>query len=201
MDFYHSTTFKSRQLIIKENNLRKTEYDFPHYLDVIFNYYDSNKKIDFLPDVIQGQRQVPYLGDGVYCFDNKQAALNYNEETFITIHCDKPNILDVDEPEFKLALYEFFAQKLMDVVKEKFYDEDMKQGYAYLSEYLLNKLYDIEDCSSATKFPYEDFALMLFLYFTFEKHNEIPDVLCKNFPENPYLYYNIVNTNIIKEIS
>lgn len=196
MEFYHSTTEEARKSILANSYINPTKFDFSSYLDRVLPTLSEDSK---LPKMLIGQRSVPYLLEGIYCFNVIEGARTYRESgSVITLSCDTPSeMLDVNDPNFLMRLDDFFNDELMKIIELKIFDKEYVNYYRILKEIILDYLYDIDNTDR--DFP-QIYAIMLFLFYNFKQEN-VPDVLFKQFPEFPYPYYVINNISLVKQVS
>ncbi|WDT64699.1 hypothetical protein NV391_06785 [Companilactobacillus crustorum] len=195
MLFYHSTSSKNKNKIIKSSMIVPTKFDITKYLDVILPNFDGTLKV---PEIVKGQRMVPYLGEGVYCFDNYNSAASYqvNNDVVTIEYDDKCEKIDLDNPIFLIKLDNYLNEEFDDELNKKFLDEDVKLGYKVLKNTILYYIYDEKNFEKV--FP-QMFAIIIFLLYDF-RNKEEPDVFFRKFSVCDSPYFVIKNERKIESL-
>jgi hypothetical protein len=203
VDFFHKTCEKSCDEIVQSQHIKPTCFAVEEYLDSVLPCLDGSFKF---PQFVHGMRQIVYLGNGVYCFDNQIAAYKYGNEQ---IECPKVvkvnysddySLTDFDSPEVLLKLDNIFSDGfLTKISKRVFDDEDLVKSYKILTKRVLEYLHKIE--IEEKEFP-QMFTIIIFLLEQFANvpSNESPDVIKKKFSEYDFPYFVIRNTEKIKRL-
>ncbi|MFT8633621.1 MAG: hypothetical protein ABF741_12075, partial [Liquorilactobacillus ghanensis] len=106
--FFHSTTVEGYNSIKRTGIINPTEFEVSQYLDEVLP--DISCLSSPLPTYVFNMRSIPYLGNGIYCFNCKEGAREYqNDSKIICIdYDDEYKCLDFDEPEILLKLDSIF---------------------------------------------------------------------------------------------
>lgn len=124
MKFYHSTTKKNLECIVKSQNVFPSEFDLSSYLmqhleSGWFAKEDFQQSDSRMPDTyIEGddEKKLFWLGNGVYCFTeiDLQEAIDYNDnhDAILVIKinpevCNEFNVFNMDSKKNRAILQEF----------------------------------------------------------------------------------------------
>lgn len=196
--FFHSTTVEGYDYIKKEKNINPTEFDVSQYLDEIFPNISS---LSFhFPQYVFNMRAIPYLGSGIYCFDSKKGAEEYQDDSKVICIAYDNNYqcLDFDSPEILLKLDDIFRGDFLKYIRRKVFDKETLVAYKFLivrvENFLLNS-------SEEEKFP-QMYCIILFLLCTFYKKGIFVnyDIVKKKFLGIKYTYYTIAKCEKIRKI-
>lgn len=133
MELYHSTTQK--QKILSEKKIRKnTSFRYLEYLKHLLDHVTESTSTESLSWNYPGsKRQAPFMGNGIYCFDNVQSALSYQTKSeVIKIQCSTDcEVLDLDKYQDIMNLFKSIedAEK---VLVDKIKDKDAVKGWQSL---------------------------------------------------------------------
>lgn len=183
-------------MILKAGQIRATKFDFSDYLEKVLPSVDT---VPNLPAQVLGQRAVPYLGEGIYCFNQIEGAIAYpNGTSVVTItYSQTNNSVDVDDPKFLLNLEEFLSNEFMNsLTKGRFYDAETVENYRILKENVLNLLYEDDSSRNCPQV----YAIALFLFY-WAQRLDYPDILYKKFPECKYTYYLLKKLELVENVS
>lgn len=106
MYFYHNTPKPTE--ILKRQKIKLRKFDYSKYLSYVISYTSADDIVaGNLPTSYPKCRcQIPYMGNGIYCFEKKIDASNYQNGSVITIICkDDIAIINLDDPR---TLYETY---------------------------------------------------------------------------------------------
>lgn len=199
MEFYHSTTEEARNAILKNNKIQITHYDMLKYIDAVLPELKAGVKIK-LPSSIRGMRSVPYLGEGIYCFNDIEGANEYTPEhdAVVKIECADKEILNLDANDFLEKLYYFLRFEFDEFLESKWFTDETIAQYQVLKKQAINYVLDLDD-GYAEEIP-EMYAVFLFLIFDLQQ-KKCPDIVVKKFEEFEYPYFAIKNEKIIEKVS
>ncbi|MDT7016188.1 hypothetical protein [Latilactobacillus curvatus] len=199
MEFYHSTTEEARDAILKNNKIQITHYNMVNYIDAVLPELKAGGKIK-LPSSIRGMRSVPYLGEGIYCFDDLEGADEYTPEhdAVVKIECTDKEILNLDATDFLEKLFYFLKFEFDEFLESKWFSDETKAEYKVLKKQAINYVLDLDD-GDAEEIP-EMNAVFLFLIFDLQQ-KRCPDIVVKKFEEFEYPYFAIKNEKIIEKVS
>ncbi|MGX7329796.1 hypothetical protein ACWOEC_10825 [Enterococcus bulliens] len=207
MELYHSTNKKEK--IIEENKLKVNKtFNYRKYLEYVLSIVKQfeNKPEKLVGNYPGSRTQSPFMGQGIYCFDNYEDAINYQSQSqVVTIDFDNVSIiLDLDDPMVLLdvlAALEEVDRKIDSEIKE----EDIKYKWHLLCEILIASLYEEFENSQ----PAVGLILKVFDWFKVN-FNSSPDLIVRSFYDkiasdssddiSKNKYYLIKNSNKIKSI-
>lgn len=201
MDFFHKTNLTNFKKIVKNQYISVTHFETSEYLDCIFPSLDSKHSLPRFAKPTM--REIIYLGDGVYCFDNQFAAYKYeigaeHPRVVKVKYSDEFRLVDFDSPEVLLQLDDYlsddFLQKIGEAVID---DEELIDRYKMLLAKVQIYLHNMD--KEEEKFP----AMFTIILFLLEHFGKIPtkrkaDIVKKKFSEFKYPYFVIRNTEKIK---
>jgi len=165
LKLYHSTTQQAAEKIVKLQSIYPTKFNFEGYMDVVLDNIDIYPDYYDLPTRVQGMRQVPFLGNGIYCFDNPKSATEYiiDGSVIILDITEMTSELDIDAPETQLFLMDFLDVGFKRYIIQRMFDEELKLSYELLRRKLINFL--IFD--KGTKAESVCYAIIIFLLVNF----------------------------------
>lgn len=197
MDLYHSSKEKDYIKIIESQNFKiKRKFKYSKYVDHLIDTITIYKNPHNLPGDYPGSYvQAPFMGHGIYCFNNLEDAEQYQSNgkvLKITIKEDTSS-LNMDDED---VLYSFVTmlkscrEKIIRDIK----DEETKKNYLLLVELIAACLYeDFENSQPAV-------AIILFFYESLLE-NKLPDLIIRTFSKSPSPYYLLKNNKVILKIS
>lgn len=189
LELYHSTTQK--EIIIAQNKLKKnTRFKYIKYLEyMLSSTYLMKDHNDFIGYYPGGRTQAPFMGIGIYCFDNIIAASSYQScGEFIQITYSDDNIfLNLDDPETILNIF-LLLEEALKSIESKITDKDAVYGWKALLEILIDcVMNEFENCQ-----PSVGLILFVLNYLDFL---ETPDLIARNFSIKSTLEEDTTNLN------
>lgn len=142
MDFFHNTFTKNK--ILTSKKIKPTQYNYTRYINHILNtiFRDINGEIK-IPETYPGApRQAPFMGNGIYCFDNFSDCEKYQSGSVLTIEYeDSYNELDLDSVQKKLEIFKLLENEAVSVINN-FSDVDDKNAWFLLLEIVRTSFYN-----------------------------------------------------------
>lgn len=172
---YHSTRVKSK--IISENKLKiNTSFNYTKYLEHLLTVsYKMEEPIQIVGSYPGAPRQAPFMGHGIYCYDNYLDAEKHQSKSEVLIinYSEIYSELDLDS---HLQLKDLM-EKLLDIAEndiEKLPDNNSKSGWRSLIYLLIVCVYkEFEQCQVSV-------GIILFILTYFKKINKY-DVVNRSF--------------------
>lgn len=207
MELYHSTNKKEK--IIEENKIKVNKtFNYEKYLEHVLSIVKQfeNKPEKLVGNYPGSRIQAPFMGQGIYCFDNYDDAITYQSQSqVVTIEFDDLSIiLDLDDPMVLLAVLAALEEvdgKIDSEIKE----EDINYKWHLLCEILKASLYEEFKNSQ----PAVGLILKVFDWFKVN-FDSSPDLITRSFYAKIAIgssgnitknkYYLIKNSNKIKSI-
>lgn len=200
MNLYHSTTDKNK--IIEKNKLRvNTRFDYRKYLIYLLeNHFLMQKPRDLRGSYPSSKVQAPFMGRGIYCFDNKEDALSYQSMSQVVHiqYSDEYDLFDLDN-ELKMVELLRKLETASDHLEDKIINKEALTGWKALLEFLkLCIIEEFEECEPAVG--------LIFYVINYLLSNDYPDLLAKTFDNQVQAdkinnkYYVIINTGKIEKI-
>lgn len=202
MDFFHSTSKKNADKILAQGHIDPTQYNFPYFMDKLLdniNAYDSY--IDF-PNRWLGVPEIPWLGNGVYCFKFLDEAQAYTPNSaIIKIEVCTPLEFDFDSPEDLMMIANYLQNEFKEDLQNKFFDDEVVNAYLMVGTFLLDFIMVGMDDSSKSQCVC--LSIILFILVTIRKKPFKPDVVSYKFKLDDVVgkYYTIRKQEIIKGLT
>ncbi|MDG4971393.1 hypothetical protein [Lactococcus lactis] len=189
MHLYHSTPNKEDIIKNKKINVNK-KFNYTKYLEYILVNSHWMKTPDQLPgNYTKFGGSAPFMGHGIYCFDNEKDALDYQANSeVVDIHyqndCSK---MDLDD-EMVLLSISNYLDELEYKFKEECTDKEVLPGWLHLIALLKLCLYDEFKTSEPAV------GLILFILCFYKKINR-SDLLIRSF----YVKIGLVDEEVNKK--
>lgn len=189
MHLYHSTPNKEDIIKNKKINVNK-KFNYTKYLEYILVNSHWMKTPDQLPgNYTKFGGSAPFMGHGIYCFDNEKDALDYQANSeVVDIHyqndCSK---MDLDD-EMVLLSISNYLDELEYKFKEECTDKEALPGWLHLIALLKLCLYDEFKTSEPAV------GLILFILCFYKKINR-SDLLIRSF----YVKIGLVDEEVNKK--
>lgn len=109
--FYHNSY--CRDSIIKTQKVIRRKFDYNKYVSwVLENLVEADIKNNRIPINYPGvQSQAPLMGNGLYCFEHKDAAKHYANGKIVVINYETDyTVLDLDDKVTKLNIWTTLVQ-------------------------------------------------------------------------------------------
>lgn len=139
LQLFHNS--QNKDGLLKSKQFRKPVFNYVLYMDHLIEviHKDTNNNI-YIPNIYNEQKiQPPYMGVGIYCFDNYQFALEYDSVGQVVEVQYKPpyDYLDLDNPEDQLMILSVLDSG-EEKIKELFKQKDEQQSALLLLELVKN---------------------------------------------------------------
>lgn len=204
MRLYHSTL--NSEEIIKKNQIKpNTSFNYINYVNHILDNSSILKAGELMGKYPGSRTQAPFMGNGVYCFNDVEKAKIYQSNAeVVIIDCEPTDIYDFDDPEWLFGTFNYLnnevTEKITNLYKE---NESMKFGWLTLVEFLIRCIQQ--------NFKKNEPALGIVIFILNEfMRKERPDLIINTFYDTIELskgneievkYFLIKNTNKITGLS
>lgn len=191
MELFHSTKSPNKFSDVKNLKFKKNKkFNYSKYIEYLIEEADL-QVANFPGSYPRAPRQCYFLGEGLYCFDELEAARNYQTNaTIIKLNLKEDiEILDLND----LAVLEMLDEYLTimtEFINEKFINEpEIKKQYIIIIKILKRNL-----VANFTEIPITA-SIVLYFYFEFATTlkyvSNIPDVIKCSFRvnTNSEIYY------------
>ena len=201
MDLYHSTTQKHN--ILNKGTIKvNRRFNYLEYLKhALRSIYLMNEPIELIDSYPGSQTHAPFMGNGIYCFDTLNAALNYqsNAQAVHIVYSNEHNYFDFYDEQNLLDTL-FLLEEIRDhSIDSQISDHDARDSWKLLIEFLIACLIaEFKQCQPAV-------GLLLFV-LNYMKKMDSPDLISRTFyhPEKNDIhhdkYYLIANAEKIVEL-
>lgn len=144
VSYYHSTTKTRKAEILRKQSVKFSAFDINKYLNRLLQTVTRNDKLEDIPVSYPGApRLAPYMGNGLYCFDNYEEAESYQSTStneVVTVNMvEKFSKYDFDTLQVKLEIYSLLNNELQDFVKT--IDDEDRLPWTAIIELLKQALY------------------------------------------------------------
>lgn len=174
LELFHNS--RDKEGLLKSGQFRKPIFNYINYMNYLMDtiHIDSNNKVCIPNGYIEQQIQPPYMGVGIYCFDNYEYALAYNVagEVVQVLYKEPFNHLDLENPTDQLKII-----NALDQGEEKIkmlFKEENDQAAALL-------LLELAKTAFMTNFEKSEPIIGIMLFILYE-HVKITkhDIVSKN---------------------
>ncbi|MFW3589729.1 hypothetical protein [Vagococcus fluvialis] len=143
MNFYHSTYKKNK--ILKDKKIKNQRFSYIRYLEHILDVLTQGNVDDLIiPYTYPGaQIQAPYMGVGIYCFDNLISAASYKSQGKIIniLYQNEFSLFDLDDPSVKAEVYLILEEEAEKVINEMS-DVNSKEVWLLILEVIRKAFYE-----------------------------------------------------------
>ncbi|WP_429966844.1 hypothetical protein [Enterococcus sp. AZ058] len=120
MIFYHSTYQKKK--ILKDDKIKEQQFNYIKYIEYILDVLTKQDVEDMkIPYSYPGAKiQAPFMGIGIYCFDNLVSAASYKSQAKIVniLYHNDFTLFDLDDPIVKAHIYIILEDEAERVINE-----------------------------------------------------------------------------------
>lgn len=120
MIFYHSTYKKKK--ILKDKKIKEQQFNYIKYIEYILDVLTKQDVEDMkIPYSYPGAKiQAPFMGIGIYCFDNLVSAESYKSQAKIVniLYHNDFTLFDLDDPIVKAQIYIILEDEAERVINE-----------------------------------------------------------------------------------
>lgn len=148
MDFYHSTYQKNK--ILRDKKIKFQRFDYLKYIEYILDVLTENDLDNMtIPYSYPGAKiQAPYMGLGIYCFDNLVSAASYKSQSKIVniLYQSDFTLFDLDDIHVRTEIFLILDTEAEKVIN-KMSDVNSKEIWLIILDVIRKAFYeDFKNC-------------------------------------------------------